>query len=75
MNEDTRQLDLALAECEQENRLLRARNERLVEEAKKLRKVLDEVGNALLVYGPDYMHGMGKSHYIKLLAANLGEVQ
>ena len=33
MTEDERQLDIALAEAEQENRLLRARNERLMAEA------------------------------------------
>lgn len=33
MNEEERELDIALAEAEQENRLLRARNERLMAEA------------------------------------------
>ena len=33
MTEDERELDIALAEAEQENRLLRARNERLMAEA------------------------------------------
>ena len=32
MNEQEREMDLALAECEAENRLLRARNERLEKE-------------------------------------------
>lgn len=36
MNDEERTLDLALAECEQENRLLRARNERLEKEVKDL---------------------------------------
>ena len=36
MNNDDRELDLALAESEQENRLLRARNERLMIEVQLL---------------------------------------
>jgi hypothetical protein len=40
MNEHERQLDLALAECEQENRLLRARNERLTQEVQLLTEAL-----------------------------------
>jgi len=36
MNNDDRELDFALAECEQENRLLRARNERLMIEVQLL---------------------------------------
>jgi len=40
MNDDNRELDLALAECEQENRLLRARNERLTQEVLLLTEAL-----------------------------------
>ena len=40
MNEEERELDLALAECEQENRLLRARNERLMIEVQLLSEAL-----------------------------------
>jgi hypothetical protein len=41
MNEINRELDLALAECEQENRLLRARNDRLTEHAEGLQRDYD----------------------------------
>lgn len=41
MNEDERNLDLALAECEQENRLLRARNERLMSEVQMLGEAMN----------------------------------
>jgi hypothetical protein len=40
MNEEQRQMDLALAECEAENRLLRARNERLMKEVDLLTEAL-----------------------------------
>jgi len=40
MNNENRELDLALAECEQENRLLRARNERLTQEVQLLTEAL-----------------------------------
>ena len=46
MNEQERQLDLALAECEAENRLLRARNERLEKELAEAQAKLKESGNA-----------------------------
>ena len=46
MNEDTRQLDLALAECEQENRLLRARNERLEKELAHVKMLHDVLSMA-----------------------------
>ena len=44
MNEEDRELDLALAECEAENRLLRARNERLERELRDLRALLEDDG-------------------------------
>ena len=44
MTEEDRELDLALAECEAENRLLRARNERLERELKELRDMLADDG-------------------------------
>lgn len=44
MNEEDRQMDLALAECEAENRLLRARNERLERELRELRALLEDDG-------------------------------
>jgi len=44
MNEEDRQLDLPLAECEAENRLLRARNERLESELRELRALLEDDG-------------------------------
>jgi cell division protein FtsB len=37
-------MDLALAECEAENRLLRARNERLERELRELRDMLEDDG-------------------------------
>ena len=40
MNEQEREMDLALAECEQENRLLRARNDRLNIEVQLLTEAL-----------------------------------
>ena len=40
MNEQEREMDLALAECEAENRLLRARNERLMKEVDLLTEAL-----------------------------------
>jgi len=40
MNEQERELDMALAEAEQENRLLRARNERLESEMQELQDIL-----------------------------------
>lgn len=45
MNEQERALDLALAECEQENRLLRARNERLNKEVEVLRDAVQNMAN------------------------------
>lgn len=45
MNEQERDLDLALAECEQENRLLRARNERLNKEVEVLRDAVQNMAN------------------------------
>ena len=47
MNDDTRELDLALAEFEQENRLLRARNERLEDELAIIKKVEQHGHDAL----------------------------
>lgn len=44
MNEQERDLDLALAECEQENRMLRARNERLENEL-HIVKTLEQRGH------------------------------
>jgi hypothetical protein len=44
MNEEDRELDLALAECEAENRLLRARNERLERELLELRRLFEDDG-------------------------------
>ncbi len=44
MNDEDRERDLALAECEAENRLLRARNERLERELMELRKLLEDDG-------------------------------
>jgi len=44
MNDEDRELDLALAECEAENRLLRARNERLERELLELRRILEDDG-------------------------------
>jgi hypothetical protein len=44
MNEEDRELDLALAECEAENRLLRARNERLERELLELRRLYEDDG-------------------------------
>ncbi len=44
MNDEDRELDLALAECEAENRLLRARNERLERELLELRRLLEDDG-------------------------------
>ena len=41
MNEQEREMDLALAECEAENRLLRARNERLEQELTLLKSIID----------------------------------
>jgi chromosome segregation ATPase len=40
MTDDERELDMALAEAEQENRLLRARNERLEREKQELEDIL-----------------------------------
>lgn len=40
MNETERELDLMVAELEQENRLLRARNERLEREQQELQDIL-----------------------------------
>jgi hypothetical protein len=40
MNEQEREMDFALAECEAENRLLRARNERLMKEVDLLTEML-----------------------------------
>jgi hypothetical protein len=44
MNDEDRELDLALAECEAENRLLRARNERLERELRELRALFEDDG-------------------------------
>lgn len=41
MNEQEREMDLALAECEAENRLLRARNDRLEKELTLLKSIID----------------------------------
>ena len=41
MNEQEREMDLALAECEAENRLLRARNERLQQELAIFKQIID----------------------------------
>lgn len=41
MMDETRELDLALAEAEQENRLLRARNDRLEALIQKLKDMLN----------------------------------
>ena len=41
MNEQEREMDLALAECEAENRLLRARNERLMGELMLFKQIID----------------------------------
>ena len=46
MNEQEREMDLALAECEQENRLLRARNERLEQELTLLKEIIDSYTRA-----------------------------
>jgi cell division protein FtsB len=43
MTEDERNMDLTIAELEQENRLLRARNERLMAEIDSLEKQLREI--------------------------------
>lgn len=49
MNDKERELDFALAEAEQENRLLRARNERLERELADERKAcVEAAGIALL---------------------------
>jgi len=48
MNENERLMDLALAECEAENRLLRARNERLekvVDAARAMVGALTSIGD------------------------------
>lgn len=44
MTEEERNLDFIIAELEQENRLLRARNERLENEVKEFRKLLEDDG-------------------------------
>jgi len=43
MTEEDREMDLALAECEQENRLLRARNERLSIEVQLLTEAVRDM--------------------------------
>ena len=47
MTDQERELDMALAECEQENRLLRARNERLERELAEAITVKGITQNAL----------------------------
>lgn len=49
MTDDERALDLALAEAEQENRLLRARNERLQSELDDLEQQHHELKDVLAV--------------------------
>ena len=44
MNEQEREMDLALAECEAENRLLRARNERLEKELNAIKRQIMDAG-------------------------------
>jgi len=50
MNEHEREMDLALAEAEQENRLLRARNERLEDELFVANKALTDRAHVLNNY-------------------------
>jgi len=50
MNEYEREMDLALAEAEQENRLLRARNERLEDELFVANKALADRAHVLNNY-------------------------
>ena len=45
MNETERDLDLALAECEAENRLLRARNDRLEKVAEAAKTMIGALQN------------------------------
>jgi hypothetical protein len=49
MTDDERELDMALAEAEQENRLLRARNERLQAEFDDLEQQHDDLKSILEV--------------------------
>ena len=49
MNEHEREMDLALAEAEQENRLLRARNERMQTELDNAEQELHELKDVLFV--------------------------
>lgn len=51
MNEQERDLDLALAECEQENRLLRARNERLQNTVTEYEALIRDLTEALRAQG------------------------
>lgn len=44
MTEEERQLDLLLAECEANNRLLQERNERLERDLRELRALLEDDG-------------------------------
>ena len=44
MTEEERQLDLLLAECEANNRLLQERNERLERDMRDLRALLEDDG-------------------------------
>lgn len=49
MNNDDRELDLALAESEQENRLLRARNQRVQTELDNAEQEIHELKDLLIV--------------------------
>jgi hypothetical protein len=51
MTDQERELDMALAEAEQENRLLRARNERLEQEAKAACSTIEQMIAALMGSG------------------------
>jgi hypothetical protein len=52
MNDQERELDLMVAELEQENRLMRARNERLEAENQQLKAYVDAM---LLVSNPNQL--------------------
>lgn len=51
MNNEERELDLALAEAEQENRLLRARNERLEKTVADYEGLIRDLTDALRAQG------------------------
>ena len=71
MNEEQRQMDLALAECEAENRLLRARNERLMKEVDLLTEVLrGKQGDTKRPVESDYL---SFTAYTRALEAYCGE--